>query len=359
MTYYSLVRDMTKFNYRFWVVKKALEVGISKAAREFKTTRKTVRKWRDRYEKKNLQGLKDQSRRPKSVPNQMAQEDEEKVVNLRESHKKWGARRLKERYRLKGSERAIHRVIAQRCELNKGRKRAKKRRNLSEMKKQLKFFEKSQVDTKDLSDILNYWPAMKFLNLSRYEYALRELSTGASFFAYADENNSTYAGLFAEYVLEHLKSYGIDTARIAWQTDNGSEYIGSVNKKSNSLSAFEEALARFKVGHNRIPPRCSWMQGDVETFNRIVEDEFFDVESFKNNTQFLGKTYAYQLYFNYIRTNRYRDNKSPVMILKKRFPNVDPNVLNLPPIRLESLLNNPAKSGYHVPAPAQREHELT
>jgi hypothetical protein len=54
------------------------------------------------------------------------------------------------------------------------------------------------------------------------------------------------------------------------------------------------------------------LQGDVEAFHRIVEDELYEIESYDNRIEFLGKVYAYQLYFNYIRKNRYRDNKSPV-----------------------------------------------
>ena len=41
--------------------------------------------------------------------------------------------------------------------------------------------------------------------------------------AYADRNNSPYAAIFARYVLTHLRRYGISTAQIRWQTDNGSE----------------------------------------------------------------------------------------------------------------------------------------
>ena len=46
MRYYELVRDMSnKFNLRLEIVRFARDYGISEAAREFKTTRKTVRKW--------------------------------------------------------------------------------------------------------------------------------------------------------------------------------------------------------------------------------------------------------------------------------------------------------------------------
>ena len=155
---------------------------------------------------------------------------------------------------------------------------------------------------------------------------------------------------------EHLKSYGIKTAQIRWQTDNGSEYIGSVNKKTNRLSAFEEVLEEHNINHDRIPPRASYLQGDVETFHRIVEDELYDIEDYDNEVQFLGKAYAYQLFFNFIRKNRYREDKAPVEILRERFPKMDEGILNLPPIRLECVLDtcykNNAQGGYHVPKPA-------
>ncbi len=196
---------------------------------------------------------------------------------------------------------------------------------------------------------------MKRLKPPRYEYTLRELSIRASFYAYADENNSTYASVFARYIIEHLKSYGINTAKVVWQIDNGSEYIGSVRKSINRLSAFQSVLREYGIEQRRIPPRACYLQADVETFHRIVEDELYEIESYDNEIEFLGKAYAYQLYFNYIRKNRYRDNKAPVEILRERFPEVNEGVLNLPPIRLESLLDTCYKknvqNGYHVPKP--------
>jgi hypothetical protein len=91
--------------------------------------------------------------------------------------------------------------------------------------------------------------------------------------------------------------------------------------------------------------------------HRIVEDELHEIESYANGIEFLGKVYAYQLYFNYIRKNRYRDNKSPVEILRERFPHIDEGVLNLSPLRLETLLpisyKKKDKGGYHVPIPVQ------
>ena len=50
---------------------------------------------------------------------------------------------------------------------------------------------------------------------------------------------------------------------------------------------------------------------------RIIEDELFEVESYDNATEFLGKSFAYKLFINYIRKNRYRDNKPPVEIFRE------------------------------------------
>jgi len=338
-----------KFDYRLKMVEFAKMHNISLAAREFKTTRKTIRKWLYRYEQVGLAGLKDKPKTPKYIPHKMSKEEEQRIEDLRKRHSRWGAIRLKTRYRLNPSHTAIHRVIKQKGLIKPKKKRWRKRKDLRELKAKYKAFEKNQIDVKDLSDIYHYWPFMRGLKLPRYEYTCRELSLGACFFAYADENNSTYASGFARYVAEHLRSYGIDTATIQYQTDNGSEFIGSVNKRINRLSAFEKALKEYNIHHGRIPPRSSYLQGDVETFHRIVEDELYDIEDYKNPAEFLGKAYAYLLYFNYIRENRWRDNKSPLQLLRERAPELNKAILNLPPIRLETLLEEESKSGYHVP----------
>ena len=357
LKYYNLMKDMAiKFNLRLEIVLCARERGLSEAARRYQTTRKTVRKWLGRYNTEGLDGLKDQKRTPKNIPHKMDKDTELKVIAARRKLHTFGARPLKDRLGISYSHTAIHRVMKQADLVRKRRRRWRKRQDLSELKKTYAFFEKSQIDTKDLSDILNYWPLMRRLGLPRYEYACRELSVGASFFAYANENTTTNASKFADYVALHLKRHGIKTAQITCQSDNGSEYIGSVNKKTTRPSAFEKVLLRHEIKHGRIPPRCSWLQGDVETFNRIVESEFFDIESFGSMDDFLGKAYSYQLYFNHARKNRYRENKSPLEILRERFPDADEDVLNLPPIHLdswnESSVAEDSQSGYHVPWPA-------
>jgi hypothetical protein len=49
----------------------------------------------------------------------------------------------------------------------------------------------------------------------------------------------------------------------------------------------------------------------------MIEDEFYDSDDYRNFQEFRAKAYAYGLYFNFKRKNRYRRWKTPVEILKE------------------------------------------
>jgi hypothetical protein len=63
---------------------------------------------------------------------------------------------------------------------------------------------------------------------------------------------------------------------------------GGVRKKINRPSAFEKELKANYIEHGRIPPRPPHLQGDVEAFHRLIEDELYEIESYDNSIQFLG-----------------------------------------------------------------------
>jgi len=351
-SYWEVSHPMSRFQRRLELVTKAQQTSVSEVARTFKTTRKTVRRWVQHYSAEGLAGLQDHTQAPHHIPHKLSPARAHEIVVLRQRFATWGARRLKERFGVAGSPGAIHRVLRQAGLVGRKKRRWRRRKDLSAIKKTYALFEHCQLDTKDLSDIIAYWPVMKRLGLPRYEHTLRELATGAVFYAYADENTSTNAALFARYVQQHLAHYGIALGTLHWQTDNGSEYIGAVRKKVPRTSAFERVLQQAGITHDRIPPRCSYLQGDVETFHRIVEEELYAIETYTHPFDFLGKGYAYQLYFNYFRKNRGRENNAPVDILRERFPQMDEGVLNLPPVRVETLMPTKSQGGYHVPEPA-------
>ena len=342
-----MIRGISKFDIRLKMVKRAQEIGNSQTAREFETTRLTVRKWVRRYREQGLRGLEDRSRAPKHIPHKTPKDIENRVIELRKTHPAWGPERLKMHYELPISTKAIARIIRQAGLIRKKKKKWRKQRDLREQKKALKPFQFIQVDTKDLIDIEKYWPQLRRLHLPRYQFGARDVRTGGEWHAYGETKDSTNAAMFASYLLNQLKLYGVDIKNVIIQTDNGSEFIGSVLKKKGE-SAFKKVLKEFGVKYSQIPPRaCTW-QSDIEAFHKLVEDEFYDIEDYRDLDEFRAKSYAYQLYFDFKRKNRYRGRKTPIEILEETGSNISPQVFNLPPVILDNFIDNYIEDGYHV-----------
>ncbi len=157
-------------------------------------------------------------------------------------------------------------------------------------------------------------------------------------YSYAHSNNTANSALFAGYLLNQLKHYGVEKEELIIQTDNGTEFIGHVTKKEKS--AFEKVIEICEGRHVRIPPASPTWNSDVETFHRMVEDEFYDLEEYANKEEFTAKAYAYQLYANFKRKNRYKGGKTPVEILKEVREDIPLGVFNFRPIILDDLLEN-------------------
>lgn len=349
--YYTLVRQMSNpFALRLRMVMVARECGVSEAARQFKTTRKTVRKWLVRFKEDCSCGLQNRSRRPKHSPNKLKEKQEARIIELRRKHPSWGPDRLRMQYGLVWATSTIARVIKA-TGLTRHRKKKKRYKDYAEVrrwKQQLKPFELVQIDTKTLMDIPCYVRQRRQgIALPRYQITARDVRSGAMWFAYAEENTSTNAALFAVYLAEHLKHYGVELNYVNFQSDNGSEFIGSMTKIKRP-SAFEQALADYGIHHRRIPPSSPTYNSDVEAAHRLIEDEFYECEEYHDAAQFYAKAYAYQLFFNYERINMLRKSK-PVDILNTAAGKfINPEVFNLPPPLLDPAVHC-FKGGYHVP----------
>lgn len=70
---------INKLKYKESVVKFSYKYGAIKAAIKFCECRRTIYKWRKRYDG-TLGSLKDKSRRPHSHPNQHTEEEEMKLI---------------------------------------------------------------------------------------------------------------------------------------------------------------------------------------------------------------------------------------------------------------------------------------
>ena len=347
--YYETIMQLKNvYNIRKKLVKYASTYGISAAAREYSTTRKTVRKWLYRYNQDALKGLEDKSRKPNSSPFKMKKEEEDKIIKIRKKHPYMGAERIKYEFNIKRSPRAIHRVIKESGLVRKRKKKYKVKRDLREVKKKLKAFEKIQIDLKELQDIPQYYPYLH-KGYPKYQFTARDVRTGICFISFGYEKSATNVGIFALYLCNHLKKLKVDLSRVEFQSDNGSEFIGAWNKKYGK-TPFESVIEHFKSGISQIPPgRCTY-NSDVEASHGIIEDEFYDMENYKSKINFLSKAYTYILYFNYMRKFRYKGYRSPMEILKSIGHKYKyKKIADLKPIILDPLIKYiDFKGGYHV-----------
>ncbi len=337
--WYQVMRfSKDKKQQRYQMVVYALKHGVKPTARTYDTTPKTVRKWLRRFNQGHYQALEDLSRKPKYSPNALSPEMSSRIIKLRKIYKRLGAEQIKVLENLSVSPRTIRKTWR-----NNGvssRKRRKKhitKQNLREVKKQFKLFERSCEDTKDLCDIPEYYIQMKLRRLPKIQYTLREVGCGVQFLGFADERSLTHAALFADYVNEHLKKFGLIIKKAKRQTDNGSEYRGAWTTKKPS--AYTLAIESAGLIHNTIPPGAHRFQSDVETVHNLIEFEFYEIENFKDRTDFMQKALTYQTFFNFQRPNSYKENKSPWQLAKEKCPDLPQEALLLPPVDLDALMN--------------------
>lgn len=357
VSYYRIITsgaERLKYEARYSLVMAAKRDGVKPAAREHGVSKNTVRKWLRRYQERGVAGLAEVSRAPHHIPHKTKPEVEAQVLSLKRRLKKFGSKRLKRDHDLPCSHGAIARICREHG-LNVRRKRKRQRRNdLREEKSRYRAFEQTCNDTKHLTDIPEYWTQAKQHNLPWFQYSHRDIRTGAMFLGYADELSLAHATLFAEFLVDWYRSWGIELTGTTWRFDGGSEYIGSWQAKEPS--SYQKTLAQAGIQGMQIPKTT--YNAEVETIHHTVEFEFFEVENFSHRAEFMQKGTTYQRWYNCTRRNCYRQDQSPLQILQTIAPEINPKVLTLPALDLDFLMQEKISflgltGGHHVPRHAQ------
>ena len=136
------------------------------------------------------------------------------------------------------------------------------------------------------ADVPPSWPRMRALRWPAIPDAAREGRSGLLFLAFASRRSAAASAVFADRIPHPLDRCGIDLRHLVWQTDTGGEFVGAL-QPDGSRSGFPAALGDSQ--HQRIPPAAHTYPSDVETVHRLIEDEFFDLESFRNRPEFFAQ----------------------------------------------------------------------
>lgn len=81
------------------------KANLSDLCRRHRITRKTAYKWIRRYHENGVNGLSDQSRKPKQSPGQTKAEIEQRILSIRDVNPEWGAKKI---YRLLNNQQNAH-----------------------------------------------------------------------------------------------------------------------------------------------------------------------------------------------------------------------------------------------------------
>jgi transposase len=344
--YFELIREMRDaYNHRLRLVASVRQRGIKPTARLFATSTLTVRKWWRRYQQQGPSGLREHSRAHHHCPHKTAPEIEQQLLALRRKLPTFGAARLKREFDLPVSHMAIQRIWRQHGLIAKRRRKYQRKQDLAAIKATWRLFQQISADTKDLCDIPYFWPQAQNLELPAVQYTAREVRSGLLFWAFAQRRSAAASAVFAARIQQHLGRCGISLRDLAWQTDNGVEFVGSYDRRGRR-TGFPAALGDSQ--HLRIPPAAHTYQSDVETVHRLVEDEFFDLEAFTSRGDFLAKAHTYQLYFNLVRPNSHKQNQSPWQIIERLAPRSPLELCLLAPVFLDYYLND--SGGYDEPS---------
>lgn len=299
----------------------------------FRTKRQTVSKWVERFAEFGTEGLKDQSRAPRHHPNQLSIVEEEAILKLKRNMRYAGPDRLRAEG-IAHSTSTIYRVLKSHHWVKKHKKRWQKRRMLSAIKKQAKALRYWQLDVKYLDDIGGLWPFIEQKAIPKYEYTARDVRTGTTFVCYGYHLDELTCARFGKLPLAHLKRWEICLRDVIIQTDNGSENIGNIYAKKDSLLSL--VVQDYGARHKTTPIRSPRFNSHVESFHGIIEREFYSQEYLPTETELLGKVTSYLWRFNLERKNLEK-KKAPFDLIKQQSRIQEPAFLNFPPIILDYL----------------------
>ena len=337
--------------------------SISAVALEFRTTRKTVRKWVSRF-KGHISSLKNHSKAPISPYLQIKDETRELIIAFRKERPSLGYCYVVSYLNKKGSTEipsaaTIYAIWKKNKLLKKHYKKSEKKKDCRAIKQKYLAFEKIQIDVKELTDIPNYLDQSielkhkKDLNrkygLPMYQYTARDLKTGALFISLAHEHTRHNSSIFVDMLLTHLKRFDVVPRTI--QTDNGTEFVNTRDALADTL--FKQVVRRNGITrHKTIPPGAKTWQSEVETSHWIIEKEFYDYMKFPNMGNLLKQFRAYQWGFNTLRKNGYRGGITPLESLRseanKNYAKLPREIMDFPSCILDKKFNQFIKGGYHV-----------
>lgn len=262
-----------KLKYRQSVIKFSYKYGVTKAAIKFSECRRTIYRWREKYDG-TLQSLADKSRRPHYHPNQHTDLEIRMIKNYKNNNKETGLVVLWVKLREAGYTRTIQGLyhVLQRLGIYHKATSKKKESESSKFITGTYPGEKIQVDVKYVPKICMS-PELQEKGEKFYQYTAIDEHTRIRYLWFTNEH-STY--MSSEFVKRLVKYYPFKIKTI--QTDNGMEFTNRLSWQTflkNKKTLFEETLEKLGIEYRTIKPHTPKENGRVERSHRKDQERFY------------------------------------------------------------------------------------
>lgn len=286
----SITQDIL---YKQSVIKYSYKHGVTKAAIKFKMHRKTIYRWRERYDG-TLASLKNKSRRPYSHPKQHTKEEIKLIKDYKYKNKDTGLVVLWIKLQRAGYKRTItslYRVMQRIGIYNKAP--SKKKEYEPKPYEKMKYpGQRVQIDVKHVPS-KSLTKEVKEKDGGYYQYTAIDEYTRKRVL-WASKEQSTSAS--AEFIDVIRKKFPFKVECI--QTDNGFEFTNRLNwQGTRKKTLFEKRLEELEIRHKLIKPKTPRHNGKVERSHRKDQERFYynkvfySFEDFKNRLKYWEKEY--------------------------------------------------------------------
>ena len=269
-----------KLKYKQSIIKFSMKYGVTKASIEFNVNRRTIYRWRERYDG-TLESLKDKSHRPKHHPNEHTAEEIKLIKDYKENNKETGLVVLWVKLRRAGYTRTIQGLYHVMIRLGIYKKAPSKRKRKQAPEVPIARYpgERVQIDVK-------YVPRecmskeLKEIGEKYYQYTAIDEYTRLRYTYFFKEHNTYESRVFVDRLIKYFP-FKIELI----QTDNGFEFTNRLSWNAfnkNKKTMFEKRLEELKIKHSLIRPHTPTQNGKVERSHRKDQERFYYKRVFIN-----------------------------------------------------------------------------
>ena len=244
---------------------------VMEVAGQFGVSRRTLHRWLARYEADGLEGLPDHSHRPERCPHQMPAEIEVLVLELRRSHRYWGARRLalelvRQQVKPVPSKSSVYRCLVRAGVIEPDKRHRRK--------ESWKRWERGGPMELWQLDVVGGF----LLADGTSAKALTGIDDHSRFCVSARLMPRERTQLVCDAFLAALRAHGVPQQVL---TDNGKVFTGKYARPPVDV-LFDRLCRENGIDHLLTQPRSPTTTGKIERFHRTLRIEFDTRRAFRN-----------------------------------------------------------------------------